>query len=94
MQQILSFPIESKSPIECMLFLADVRKSIALAYSDGNNIYVSLLSNNERECRICFEDDGIGVDEIQLSRLFERFYRVDKGRSRKKGGDRTWTGNC
>lgn len=29
MQQILSFPIESKSPIECMLFLADVRKSIA-----------------------------------------------------------------
>lgn len=58
----------------------------ALAYSDGDNIYVSLLSNNERECRICFEDDGIGVDEIQLSRLFERFYRVDKGRSRKKGG--------
>lgn len=29
MQQILSFPVESKSPIDCMLFLADVRRSIA-----------------------------------------------------------------
>lgn len=58
----------------------------AMSYSEGNNIYISLLSNDERECRIRFEDDGVGVEEKQLSRLFERFYRVDKGRSRKKGG--------
>lgn len=58
----------------------------AIAYSEGKNIYISLLTNNEQECRICFEDDGCGVEEKQLSRLFERFYRVDKGRSRKKGG--------
>ena len=58
----------------------------AMSYSDGNNIYISLLSNDERECRIRFEDDGVGVEEKQLPRLFERFYRVDKGRSRKKGG--------
>ena len=36
--------------------------------------------------RIRFEDDGCGVDNKQLSHLFERFYRVDKGRSRQKGG--------
>lgn len=58
----------------------------AIAYSEGKNIYISLLTNNEQECRIRFEDDGCGVEEKQLSRLFERFYRVDKGRSRKKGG--------
>ena len=58
----------------------------AISYSEGNNIYISLLSNNKKECRIRFEDDGIGVEEKQLSRLFERFYRIDKGRSRKKGG--------
>ena len=58
----------------------------AIAYSEGRNIYISLIENNDEECRISFEDDGKGVQEEQLPRLFERFYRVDKGRSRQKGG--------
>ena len=58
----------------------------ALAYSGGKNIYISLAENNDDYCRILFEDDGCGVDESQLSRLFERFYRIDKGRSRRMGG--------
>ena len=58
----------------------------AIAYSEGNNIYISLLENNTNMCRIRFEDDGKGVKEEQLPHLFERFYRVDKGRSRQKGG--------
>ena len=58
----------------------------AIAYSGGKNIYISLVENNEGLCRITFEDDGCGVEEKQLPRLFERFYRVDKGRSRQMGG--------
>ena len=58
----------------------------AIAYSGGKNIYITLLQNNDRQCCIRFEDDGCGVKEEQLARLFERFYRVDKGRSRQKGG--------
>ena len=58
----------------------------AIAYSEGKNIYISLVANNDKECCIRFEDDGCGVEEKQLGRLFERFYRVDKGRSRQKGG--------
>ena len=58
----------------------------AIAYSGGKNIYISLIENNDTMCKIRFEDDGSGVEEKQLPRLFERFYRVDKGRSRTKGG--------
>ncbi len=58
----------------------------AISYSGGRNIYVTLIENSDSQCRICFEDDGCGVDEAQLPRLFERFYRVDKGRSRRMGG--------
>ena len=58
----------------------------AIAYSGGKNIYISLMEDNDSWCSIRFEDDGCGVEEKQLSRLFERFYRVDKGRSRQLGG--------
>lgn len=58
----------------------------AISYSEGRTIHIALAENNQKCCRIVFEDDGIGVDEKNLPRLFERFYRVDKGRSRSKGG--------
>jgi signal transduction histidine kinase len=58
----------------------------AIAYSEGKNIFISLIKNNDTECHIRFEDDGKGVEPEQLPRLFERFYRVDKGRSRQLGG--------
>ncbi|MBR3884122.1 MAG: sensor histidine kinase [Bacteroidaceae bacterium] len=58
----------------------------AIAYSEGKNIYITLLENSKEQACIRFEDDGKGVEQKQLPHLFERFYRVDKGRSRQKGG--------
>lgn len=58
----------------------------ALAYSEGENIYITVEKEDPDRVRVIFEDDGVGVADIHLERLFDRFYRVDKGRSRKLGG--------
>ena len=58
----------------------------ALAYSGGRNIEISLVRRDEASVTMSFADDGLGVAPEHLSRIFERFYRVDKGRSRKLGG--------
>ncbi|MCP3923641.1 MAG: cell wall metabolism sensor histidine kinase WalK [Desulfobacterales bacterium] len=58
----------------------------AFKYSDeGDKIHIESFEN-ENEIHIKFTDFGIGIPEKNLSRLFERFYRVDKARSRKMGG--------
>ncbi len=60
--------------------------SNSLSYSGGHNITIRLLENTPDYCRLSFSDDGQGVAPEHVSHLFERFYRVDKGRSRKLGG--------
>lgn len=58
----------------------------AIAYSGGTRINVSILSETEDKVTLAFSDNGTGVPEEHLPRLFERFYRIDKGRSRAAGG--------
>lgn len=59
----------------------------AIAYA-GNNIRINIncFREDENFYYFSFADTGVGVSQEHLNRLFERFYRVDKGRSRKLGG--------
>lgn len=59
----------------------------AIAYAgEGVTVTVQVLSEDENYYTFSFADNGVGVAAGHLPHLFERFYRVDKGRSRKMGG--------
>ena len=69
--------------------LASVFRNLAdnaAAYSGGRDIFIRLADDTPEECTIVFADNGIGIGEEHLPHIFERFYRIDKGRSRKQGG--------
>jgi two-component system phosphate regulon sensor histidine kinase PhoR len=58
----------------------------AIKYSaDGKTVVVSAHAE-DGGARLMVKDQGYGIEEKHLDRLFERFYRVDKGRSRQEGG--------
>ncbi len=58
----------------------------AIKYSDnGTTVRVRVMDKKKR-ILLEVEDEGVGIAQEHLPRVFERFYRVDKGRSRAEGG--------
>ncbi len=61
--------------------------SNAIKYSPrSKKIIVTGSVQNGKSLQLCVQDFGIGMSKKNTSKVFERFYRVDKGRSRDQGG--------
>jgi len=58
----------------------------AITYSPENtSVYLSLHESDTHGI-IIIRDEGIGMDKLEIPRIFERFYRIDRARSRNSGG--------
>ena len=60
--------------------------SNSIRYGKHNGKTEVIVDNNKKHIIIHIIDNGLGVKDKHLNRLFERFYRVDKNRSREQGG--------
>ena len=59
----------------------------AIKYThEGGGVMISAIGKDQREIQFSIEDNGIGIPKEDIPRIFERFYRVDKGRSQELGG--------
>ncbi len=58
----------------------------AIKYNRPGGFVRVTLAGTEDECVLCVEDNGIGIPDEDRPRVFDRFYRVDKMRSRAAGG--------
>lgn len=77
-------PIHGNRPLLTSIFRNLIDN--AIAYSGGNRIKLQLLNNSPGKTVISVSDNGTGVPPEHLPHLFERFYRIDTGRSRTAGG--------
>ncbi len=78
----LSIPVDVDLMVQAAVNLLDN----AIKYSSPDSQITVTAENSDQEIQIHFQDQGMGIAEKHLPRLFERFYRVDKARSRREGG--------
>lgn len=58
----------------------------SVIHSHGTAMGLRLVAESDKYYTFAFWDNGSGVDDTHIPHLFDRFYRVDTGRSRKSGG--------
>ena len=82
--EIKNVPIEADEDRVTRVFINVIGNSITYS-PEGASIKIT-LDKTEKYYRVYVRDNGIGIPKEDLRRIFERFYRVDKARSRAMGG--------
>ncbi len=90
-QRLIYYPPEKKN---CRIIgdpnrVEQVFKNIisnAIKYSGEKTLIEVSLLESDRKYKVVVSDSGMGISREDLPRIFERFYRVDKARSRELGG--------
>lgn len=89
----LSLDVPAKLPpvyidLDAINQVLDNLLSNAIKYTPqgGKVVLRAKINNHQKRILISIEDTGIGIPSRDLKRIFERFYRVDKARSRGQGG--------
>lgn len=72
------------SPTDVAIILDNLVDN-AVAYTDAGEVLISVEATDDT-VSIEVSDSGIGIPPEEMSRIFERFYRIDKSRSRVSGG--------
>lgn len=93
-RQQLSFRVKLPSDADVLIFgnrdmanrILDNLVSNAFKYTAPQGHVDVTAATHPHEVTIVVEDDGIGIPMADIPHVFERFYRVDKGRSRRLGG--------
>jgi signal transduction histidine kinase len=67
--------------------LADILLDNAFKYTPPPGSVSLSLQHDEELAVITVQDSGIGIEHVEQGKIFERFYRVDKARSRAQGGN-------
>lgn len=88
MKFTLNIPLECTVKANATLLISAVTNLMrnAVIHSHGTEMGIEMVSESDQFYTFAFWDNGQGVAEEHIPHLFERFYRVDAGRSRKSGG--------
>jgi len=79
-------PLTVSGDAEGLLRLLSNLLDNAVKYNREGGTVAVRLARADGQARLEVEDQGIGIPPVHLPRIFERFYRVDRGRARAEGG--------
>jgi len=88
----MSYSIEEKTPVSIFTNREQLKQVLmnlianAITYTPEKGTVIVDISQVADEAQIQIIDSGIGIPEKEQTRIFERFYRIDKARSRNSGG--------